>query len=291
MQRSSTSMGSYELRKKSDINCIKSEQKSMSARIENQKCNLMTKTSNEITDNLTNPNSGRAKWKTRQPEVMKMLKELIKNTADDEENEISSNCLEIPNDSVSKSSLIKSKTVNSLTSHASSKTKFDNRKSYLRKNSNDSSYLETYIKFNSRQSLAANSDKSFVDKNVKEKKSITSHYDQSIKDKKKNINDEMEISKISKSEIIFDIQSNENISQSNCELKTKISSSKSCQVSFETSTCSKSSDILFEVKSLESENQSSEMFINKTSKKSFRDLREILEKYGLNVNSVNEAKR
>ncbi|XP_051170003.1 MATH and LRR domain-containing protein PFE0570w-like [Leptopilina boulardi] len=288
MQRSSTSMGSYELRKKSDINCIKSEQKSMSARIENQKCNLMTKTSNEITENLTNPNSGRAKWKTRQPEVMKMLKELIKNTADDEENEISSNCLEIPNDSVSKSSLIKSKTVNSLTSHASSKTKFDNRKSYLRKNSNDSSYLETYIKFNSRQSLATNSDKSFVDKNVKEKKSNTSHYDQSINDKKKNINDEMEISKISKSEIIFDIQSNENISQSNCELKTKISSSKSCQVSFETSTCSKSSDILFEVKSLESENQSSEMFINKTSKKSFRELREILEKYGLNVN---EAKR
>ncbi|XP_043468484.1 reticulocyte-binding protein 2-like [Leptopilina heterotoma] len=317
IQRSSSSMGAYDLRKKSDNSSPKIEQKSMSARLENKKSNLIAN-SIESGESLTNKNSARAKWKTRQPEVIQMLKELIKNNSEEEKKistnnsknslklkkidnsllnlkaENSQSKLSIKNKGDSKSGIAITRNMSEdKIDDNSSKTKL-NHKKYLRKNASDSSYLESYIKLNSRQNHPTNSRKSLSEK-IKSKNSSQVE----IKDKKEEGKiDDNRLEKTNNSKSLFNFQDCNN-SQSTCELGTKISSSKSCQVSFETSSCSRNSDPVLdtETNSFESDNQCSETFIEKSdqfvdkSKKSFYLLKEILEKYGFNVDLVDNTER
>lgn len=309
-------MGAYDLRKKSENSSTKIEQKSMSARVENNKSNNLIANPIESGESL-NKNSSRAKWKTRQPEVIQMLKDLIKNNSE-EENKISTNNsknslklkkidtslllnekvensqskLSIKNKGDSKSgiAIMRNMSEDKIDDN-SSKTKLNQRK-YLRKNASDSSYLESYIKLNSRQNQVTNSRKSLSEK-IKSKNS--SQVEIKIKEEGK-----IDLEKTNNSKSLFNFQDNyQSNSQSTCELGTKISSSKSCQVSFQTSSCSRNSDPVLdtETNSFESDNQCSETFIEKSnqfvdkSKKSFYHLKEILEKYGFNVDFVDNAER
>lgn len=158
------------------------------------------------------------------------------------------------------------------------KTKSEFQKPYLRKNS---SYLETYIKLNSRQNV---SNSSKLDENYKMNgKKSKMHFSKMKIEKEQNVNKRNEISNISK--IIYP---ENNISQSS-ELRVEISS-KSYQVSLETS--SGNSDVLkMEINSDSDEtSEKREQIVNKTEK-SFLALKKILEKYGLHGDLVEEAER
>ena len=201
-------------------------------------------------------------------------------------------------------------------------------KPYLRKNnSNNSSYLQTYIKLNSRQNLASNNSlKSPKEKiEVRREKSanvsdcLSENETQSeaekikIEDKMKSEVKEVLVSSNSRELIDFNSEpedssfSPDDFKSSEC--LTKISSSKYCQVSFESSISSRITGDFYsenlndvvqsEVNSLGTDNyQSSEDFNAKKKKKSVNKhtkslliLKDILQNHGLNVDLVDEAER
>lgn len=201
-----------------------------------------------------------------------------------------------------------------------SETRFP--KNYMKKNPSNSSYLQSYIKLNSRQNHASNSVIVSSKSEVRKEKS-ESNFDkllgneaneaEEIKIEDKIKSEEKEVFEPSKSKLI---DSNLELDLSflpeaikSSESLTKVSSSKYCQVSFEPSISSRisgetfSEDLDKNIQNVETEVsfldcQSSQDFSAKKKRKSSNKhtkslliLKDILQNHGLDVDLVDEAER